>query len=177
MVLSLAGPIQIGNNLVEVSAKGMLDHSELDKSYFMRKMKNDARVADHIAELREAKKALREYEQNIDQEMPKVKRLQEFKSIVQELIEKPKYRTRRHQSSRRTKREQEELHERIKALQKANPGLDLTQLFESERAEKARREQHKRAFQQFKKYEFLKAGILDTAAEKEVKKKAKQGRA
>lgn len=44
----------------------MLDHSELDKSYFMRKMKNDARVADHVAELREAKKKLREYEQNID---------------------------------------------------------------------------------------------------------------
>ena len=65
----------------------------------------------------------------------------------------------------------------MKELQKANPDLDLTQLFESERAEKARREQHKRAFQQFKKYEFLKAGILDSAEEKEVKRRAKQGRA
>ena len=39
-----------------------------------------------------------------------------------------------------------------------------------------RKEQHKRAFQQFKRYEFLKAGILDSAQEKELKLKEKEGR-
>lgn len=49
----------------------------------------------------------------------------------------------------------------MKELQAEYPDLDLTQLFESEKAQQARKEMHKRSFQSFKKYEFLKAGILD----------------
>lgn len=161
MMLALTGDMFIENNLVRVMAKGKLDHSDLDKSYLMRKMKNDAQVADQMAELREAKKKLRDYEQDIDKELPKTKRLQEFKWLAQEILEGRKHKTRRYTSQRRTKREQEELQERMRELQKEYPDLDLTQLFESERAQEARRETHKRAFQTFKRYEFLKAGILE----------------
>ena len=146
MLLSLPGEMQIENNLVEVMPKGKLDHSELDKSYCIRRMKNEAQMADQKAELREAKKRLREFEQNIDKELPKTKRLQEFKQLAQEILENSKHKTRRHESQRRTKREQEELNQRMRELQKEYPDLDLTQLFESEQAQKARREMHKRAF-------------------------------
>lgn len=83
MVIANAGTdMVLENNLVQVMAKGPLDHSELDEKYFMRKMKNDAKLADHIVELREAKKQLRDYENTIDQEMPKFNRYDEFKNIV-----------------------------------------------------------------------------------------------
>lgn len=94
MLLSVPGDMFINNNLVQVLPKGRLDHSELDKSYFMRQMKNESQVADQVSELREAKKRLREYEQNIDKEMPNTKRLQEFKQLAKEILENRKYTTR-----------------------------------------------------------------------------------
>ena len=161
MLMLLRGDMFIGNNLVQVMAKGKLDHSELDRTYFMRKLKNDSETADYVAELREAKSKLREFEGSIDKEMPRLERLKEFKSVAREILEDPKFRTRRHESLRRTKREQEELNRKMRAIQKKHPDLDITQLFESEKTERARREMHKRAFQSYKKFEFLKAGILE----------------
>jgi len=49
------------------------------------------------------------------------------------MIENPKYHTRRHPTSRRSKREQAELQERIRTLQSENPHMDLSQLFETEK--------------------------------------------
>lgn len=127
-------------------AKGKLDHSELDKSYFMRKMKNESQLVDYTQDLREAKQRLRSFERNIENEMPALARLKEFKSLAQEMIENPKGKTRRHISNRRTKRETEELYHKLKEYEAANPGMDLTTLFESHEAEKARVLQHKKAF-------------------------------
>lgn len=78
--------------------------------------------------------------------MPALTRLKEFKSIAQEMIENPNGKTRRHQSNRRTKRETEELYQKLKEYQAANPGMDVTALFESHEAERARILQHKKAF-------------------------------
>lgn len=44
-------------------------------------------------------------------------------------------------------------------MQRENPNLDLTQLFETERAEVARKAQHKKAFASYKAFQFLKHGI------------------
>jgi hypothetical protein len=44
-------------------------------------------------------------------------------------------------------------------LQKENPDKDYTQLFESERAELARKAQHKKAFASYKAFQFLKHGV------------------
>jgi|TARA_B110001450_G_scaffold233996_1_gene237716 hypothetical protein len=62
------------------------------------------------------------------------------------MIENPQHKTRRHRSNRRTKRETEELYEKLKAYEAANPGINLTSLFESEEIEKARLRMHKKAF-------------------------------
>jgi hypothetical protein len=44
-------------------------------------------------------------------------------------------------------------------MQRENPDLDLTQLFETERAEIARKAQHKKAFASYKAFQFLKHGV------------------
>lgn len=159
MLLQTGPEIFIDSKKVGVMEKGRLDHSELDSSYFVRKMKNEGRLVEKKAELREARKNLREYERNIEEEMPSIQRLKEFKSIAQEMIENPKGKTRRHSSNRRTQREQEELYEKIKAFQAKHPGVDVSMLFESEQAERVKLIQHKKAFENYKNYEFLKAGI------------------
>lgn len=141
-----AGVYFIGSKEVKIIPKGNLDHSELDKSYFIKKMKNESQLVDKRAELKESKKKLREFESNIDNEMPSLQRLKDFKKIAQELVENPNGRTRRHISSRRTKRETEELYQKLKALERENPDMDLTTLFESHKAEEIRRAMHRRAF-------------------------------
>ena len=50
--------------------KGKLEHSEMDMSYFMRKVQSDSKIVDQKEKLREAKSNLREFERNFDEEMP-----------------------------------------------------------------------------------------------------------
>lgn len=49
----------------------------------MRKLQNDSRVVEYSKELREAKEQLRDFERNLDSEMPNLQRLKEFKSLAQ----------------------------------------------------------------------------------------------
>lgn len=49
--------------------------------------------------------------------------------------------------------------DKIRLLQKENPDKDYTQLFDSERAEIARKTQHKKAFASYKAFQFLKHGV------------------
>ena len=78
--------------------------------------------------------------------MPALKKLKEFRSLAQEMIENPKNKTRRHKSNRRTKRETEELYQKMREFEAANPGVNLTTLFENEELEKSRALMHKKAF-------------------------------
>ena len=82
--------------MTELMPKGKLDHSELHQSYFLKRLKNDSKTVDQKQDLREARERLRNFESNIEQEMPSLKRLKDFKSIAQEMIEDPKWKTRRH---------------------------------------------------------------------------------
>ena len=88
--------------------------------------------------LRESKTQLRAFERNLEDEMPNLERLSQFKSIAQELIENPKHKTRRHASQRRTQRETEELYEKLKQYQIEHPNTDITSLYESYQADRAR---------------------------------------
>ena len=61
------------------------------------------------------------------------------------MIENPKHKTRRHQSQRRTQRETEELYEKLKEYQIQNPTVDVSSLYETYKADRARLNMHKRA--------------------------------
>mmetsp|Transcript_24320 Transcript_24320/g.37594 ORF Transcript_24320/g.37594 Transcript_24320/m.37594 type:complete len:266 (+) Transcript_24320:2338-3135(+) len=154
---------------IEMYKKGIFDHSEFDQQYFFRRMKNESALADRRDDLRKAKAEMREFEDNFDKEMPKLKKLKEFRGIAQELIEENKYKTRRHVNKRRTKREEAELKAKIKEFQSKNPNVDVSSLYNSDASDLFRMQTHKRQFQQFKKYAFLKAGIQDPRTEQKKK--------
>ena len=108
-MLLTSGEMFIDQNLVRVTPKGKLDHSEIDRTYFMRKMLNESKLVEEKADLRTARQKLRDFETNIENELPSLQRLQQFKSIAQEMVENPRGKTRRNMSLRRNKREREEL--------------------------------------------------------------------
>mmetsp|Transcript_27074 Transcript_27074/g.19517 ORF Transcript_27074/g.19517 Transcript_27074/m.19517 type:complete len:98 (+) Transcript_27074:1340-1633(+) len=61
--------------------------------------------------------------------------------------------------SRRTQQEERELDDKIRQYQKENPTVDMTPLFDTDRADDARKELHKRQYASYKAFTFLKNGI------------------
>lgn len=116
-VIITGGKLAIDGKLVEVKNKGNLDHRDLDKSYKYKKLRNEGELADMTSELREARAKLRQFERDMDADLPQKKRLNEFRKIALEMLENDPNKTRLHRSgSRRTKRERLEMEVRIKAL-------------------------------------------------------------
>lgn len=116
-------------------------------------------MVDEIKELRQARKDLRDFEANIDAHMPKARKLKEFRDFARDIIENKPYRMRQAKMSRRTREEEREVDEKIRKLQKENPSVDLTPLFNSDRADAARKEMHKRQYASYKAFTFLKNGV------------------
>jgi hypothetical protein len=78
--------------------------------------------------------------------------------MARDMIEdRPSLRTEK--STQRKAHEEEKLNDKIRQLQKENPNVDFTQLFDTDRAEKARRALHKKAFASYKAFYFLKHGV------------------
>lgn len=77
-----ASNFYINMTAIDILPKGNLDHSELDKSYFMKKLQNESELTEQRQELRDAKAKLRGFEQNMDNELPDLKKLKEFRSIA-----------------------------------------------------------------------------------------------
>lgn len=67
---------------IDVLPKGNLDHSELDKSYFMKRLRNESEVADQKQELRDARARLRDFEENMENELPATRKLKDFRSVA-----------------------------------------------------------------------------------------------
>lgn len=114
------------NMILEISPKGGLDHKDFDKLYKTNRMKNDSKLIDELQRLRESKKELRDFEANLDKELPSLNKLKEFRSMARDVIENKPGFTREDPSNKRTKAEEEALNEKIRALQKENPDIDYT---------------------------------------------------
>jgi hypothetical protein len=71
-LLLTSGEVTVGAGFVQLFPKSKLDHSELDKSYFMRKIMNESKLVEHREKIRETKQELRDFERNIEEEMPKL---------------------------------------------------------------------------------------------------------
>ncbi len=88
---------------------------------------------------------------------PSMKKLQQFRKLARDHVEDKPYDTRGYYD--RTAQEEEDVNEKLRQLQKENPDVDYTQLFDTERAEKVRKTQHKQAYASYKAFQFLKHGI------------------
>ena len=166
LALILAQGIYLDGQEADLTLKvANVDHKDFDMRYNINKQRNEAHLVKELETLRNSRKELREFEQNIDKDLPSLKKLKEFRELAREVIDngdKPKYQT---LQPKRTREEEEALNDKIRKLQKENPDIDYTQLFDTERAEQARKAQHKKAFASYKAFQFLKHGV-ETQAKK-----------
>ena len=70
--------------------------------------------------------------------------MKRFRKMARDFLENHKYNAR--DFVPRTPFEEEELNHKIREIQRKNPDIDLTELFDNERNEQIRKNQHKKAF-------------------------------
>ena len=95
----------------------------------------------------------------MDKDLPSLKKIKDFRDLAREVIDDPSRPKVGAILDKRTTKEERDLDDKIRKMQRENPDLDLTQLFETERAEIARKAQHKKAFASYKAFQFLKHGV------------------
>ena len=95
----------------------------------------------------------------MDKDLPSLKKIKDFRDLAREVIDDPSRPKVGALLDKRTTQEERDLDDKIRKMQRENPDLDLTQLFETERAEIARKAQHKKAFASYKAFQFLKHGV------------------
>ena len=76
---------------VEVMLKSHIDHSSMDMQYFLASARNAAETVDEIQAVMDARKKLRDFESNLDSQLPSRKRLEKLRRFTQSLIEEHKW--------------------------------------------------------------------------------------
>jgi hypothetical protein len=65
----------------------------MDMQYFMAQARNEAKTIEELKAVRESRKRLRDFEKDMDSQLPSRKRLQKFRRFAQSLIDDQKYLT------------------------------------------------------------------------------------
>jgi len=104
-----------------------------------------------------AKKNLSAFEASFDEQMPHLQSLSAFREKAKNLLEGA---NKNRAFAPRTDYEEQELLRKMRKMQADNKEIDMTVLFNTERAERLRKRLHKKAFKTYKNYEFLKAGLV-----------------
>lgn len=71
-----------GSDQLDVFLKSRIDHSHLDMEYFMAHARNEAKTVDELVAVREARQRLRDFEKEMDKQLPSRKRLQKFRRFA-----------------------------------------------------------------------------------------------
>jgi RNA recognition motif-containing protein len=116
LALILANGMFVENKELELMIKNeKIDHKDLDTRYQMNKQRNESKITEELKALREARKDLREFEQNIDKDLPSLKKLKEFRTLAREVIDN-RAGAKLGSLTERTSAEEEALNEKIRAL-------------------------------------------------------------
>ena len=107
--------------------------------------------------------------------MPSHFKLKQFRKLAKDVIEGGiEGKTRGDRRYNRTDLEHERLMKKVRELEAKYPHIDVTQLFMTEKADKAQQAIHKAAFASYKANEFLKHSVKPERLEHEKKSSAKQ---
>ena len=79
------------NDPVEINLKSNVDHGTMDMRFFMEQARNAAKTVDELKAVRESRVKLRNFEKEMDSQLPSRKRLQKWRRFAQSIIEDHKY--------------------------------------------------------------------------------------
>jgi hypothetical protein len=106
-----------GGAQLEFDLIARLQHGDFDSAYYMNKAKNNAKLVDDIVEVRHAKKELRDFEKDIDNQLPSRKKLKKIRALAKEVIENNTVHSRDHAStSTRGARDEARLNDKMRDL-------------------------------------------------------------
>lgn len=107
----------VGGAELEFDLIANLTHADLDSEYYMNRAKNNAKLVDDIVEVRHAREELRNFEKDIDNQLPSRKKLKEIRNLAKEVIDNNKFTTRDHSSTmNRGPRDEQRLNDKMKDL-------------------------------------------------------------
>lgn len=151
--------------------KNDLTHKDFNIDYLKERTIADANLVDKHEALAQAKKKLKQYEDTFEQHMPKLQKLNKMKRAARDAIDQNVYFDR--EKFPRSRLENEQLEQKIRDMERRT-GTDLSPLLDSETKEQERIQRHKKAFETYKSYSFLKAGLKKTDLEKKLTKDTRE---
>ena len=159
-------------NEVSVYLKNDLGHEDFNIDYLKARTISDSKIIDKKINLEKARSKLETYEKNFERSMPKASRLRRMKEAAKDAIDDNYFYDR--SAFPRSEREEELLKYKIQDMEKRT-GTDFAPLLDSVEKEKERIQRHKKAFETYKSYSFLKAGLQKTGLEKELTQDVREG--
>ena len=167
--LLLSADLYMGSNKIDIFLKNELDHHDFtlgsNPDYFRARTLADAKILGKREQLVEAKRKLAEYEEHFEEKMPKTVKLNRMKDAAKEALEENYYLDR--YSFPRSKQEDENVIRRAKALEEST-GTDFSPLYQNKDTEAENIKRHRKAFDTYKSYSFLKAGLKKTPLEEKL---------
>jgi hypothetical protein len=148
---------------IEVLPKNDINHEDMNPEYLRARIMSDASMIDKQEKLRKAQQDLNEYEEAFEQYLPKTMKLIGMKKAALDAIDENYFIDRN--TLPRSKQEEENIKLKLKKFEKMT-GQDMTPLLHSEEKEADMIKRHKKAFDTYKSYSFLKAGFEKTKLEK-----------
>jgi hypothetical protein len=150
---------------LEAGLKNDLTHYDFNIDYLKQRTIEDSKIQYKKDNLDKAHTNLQEYEETFNQHMPKMANLNSMKSIAKDAIDQNYFYNR--DVFPRSKLEEERLVHKIKDMEK-HTGMDMAPLLDSKDKEAERVKRHKKAFETYKSYAFLKSGLKKTNLEKKL---------
>lgn len=148
---------------IEVLPKNDINHEDMNPEYMRARIMSDASLIDKQEKLRKAQKELNEYEEAFEDYLPKTMKLIGMKMAALDAIDQNYFINR--DTLPRSKQEEENLKLKVKRFENMT-GQDMTPLLHSEEKEQDMIKRHRKAFDTYKSYSFLKAGLDKTKLEK-----------
>ena len=158
-----ADSMTIDQELLQILPKNDINHEDMNSEYMRARIQSDASLLDKQEKLRKAQKDLNDYEQAFEEYLPKTMKLMGMKRAALDAIDENYFIDR--EALPRSKQEEEHLKLKLKKFEKMT-GQDMTPLLHSKEKELDKIKRHRKAFDTYKSYSFLKAGLEKTKLEK-----------
>lgn len=158
--------LRLETQRLDAFLKNDLSHGDFNAGYLKARTISDANILYKRENLKKAQDKLREYEESFEQNMPQSAKLVKMKEAAKNAIDQNAFYDRN--AFPRSSKQEERLLGKIKEMERRT-GADFSPLHSNE---DKRIESHKKAFDTYKSYSFLKAGLKKTKLEEKMTDKA-----
>jgi len=157
--------MHIDTQIVKLSPKGDISHEDLNHEYARTRTMLDSKNVEKQENLHEAQQKLKDFEEDFESHMPMSFKLNSMKKAALDSIDENHFYDRNMYP--RSLRDDKRLKYKVKDFERQT-GHSMSPLLENEELELHKINKHRKAFDTYKSYAFLKAGMDKTQLEKQL---------